>query len=687
MSRHISLRPSYLLHAATIFLSAFLVFQIQPVVGKYLLPWFGGSTSVWATSLLFFTTALSLGYFYVFILSFFARKVQILVHTCVLSISSVFVGTALVFRSQLVISLDWTLETNMLPSLVVLIVLAASVGLPYVVLTSTSPLVQHWFGITQSREPFKLYALSNIGSFLALISYPIFFERVSTLTQQQKIWGYGFLIFTLLCLALCMYTYKTLSPMDNFQEKPPTPMYKDNRWVSWILYSAFPSFLLVAVTAVITQKIAPIPLLWIVPLSLYLASFIFSFSGYGSGKPTLLIFVVSIAFIVNASLGNPTAYELIFGAMIFLYAASLLCHARVYQLRPQSDFVPFFYLTTSTGGALGALVGSIIPPLVFNDIEEINVALFMAVAIAIISIARHFHFHSRRFFTPTYRMIIVVLIASCVVVTFPTNGRFTVSKTRNFYGVNEIKQNETLSVIENNSTVHGIEFRDPQLSKIATTYYNTESGVGQALSYAQKESPSPINVGVIGLGSGTLASYCKPGDSFTFYEIDSHVEALAQEYFTFLDQCKNSSVIIGDGRIQLEHGTQTAVRNAYDVFVVDAFTGGSIPTHLITKEALELYTQNLRNDQSIIAFHISNRYLDLKGVVDALGKDAGYKVVIAESPKNDTTHAFTSTWMLLAKDASVFNSPAFKEATELEASHSRTLWTDEKTNILSILTL
>jgi MFS family permease len=677
MSRLSRVNPIYLLHAVTIFLGAFLVFQIQPMISKAMLPYFGGSSSVWATSLLFFSTALSLGYFYVWVTSHFSIAVQVRVHVAALVASAAYVFVSLTTRSTLAIDLNEASSSNAAPAVIVLFVLAASVGIPYVVLSSTSPLVQHWYGLSHNKEPYKLYAISNAGSFLALLSYPFIVEPLWTLTQQQEIWGWAFLAFTLLCTSVSIYTYKKGTSED------ATPPEKSMRpWMKWFLYSAFPGFLLVATTAAMTQKIAPVPLLWIIPLSIYLASFVFAYSGFGSGPITTLAFIGATAFALNQNASPSGSISIIASACALLFTAALFCHAKVYALRPHSSHSPLFYLITSLGGAFGTLTASILPPLIFNDVEEMNIAIAISATLCATALYMTAKEKDVRFVRPTYITSIVIILVLCVIAIIPTQNSLVVYQERTFYGVNTVKEDDSSRALFNNSVVHGFQFKDKQREFEPALYYPEISGIGQAINFARSDRDT-LRVGVLGLGSGTLAAYCRPQDRFTFYEIDDNMAKIARDNFTYLNNCQNNKVLIGDGRVIMENRAIDSIEE-FDVLAVDAFTGGSIPSHLLTREALALYSSQMRSDRSIIVFHVTNAYLNLEGVVHDLAQDAGYTTRTVKVKEDRDNYRFESKWVVLAKDDTVFDSPEFTNIQETQGD-SGTLWTDESTNILSVL--
>lgn len=681
-----SLTPNYLVNALTIFLSAFLLFQIQPMIGKSLLPWFGGTTAVWATSLMFFTTALFVGYLYVYFVSKIEIKKQATLHLFLLLLSAAFVIFAIASRKALVIPLGWTSNTTMSPSLAVTVVLLLSVGLPYTVLATTSPLVQHWFSVKESKEPYHLYAISNVGSFLALLSYPFFFERIATLQNQQQFWSASFLIFVVICSYIAFSTlnqHKSLNIKDSVSVDSNAKM----PWIRWILFSGFPAFMLVATTTIITQNIAPVPLLWIIPLSIYLLTFVLAYSGFGNGDMAL----AGLAVFTLAAIAQTQSFYKLLGLITiysgFLFFVGLVFQSRAYALRPRHDKSSVFYLFGAIGGALGTITASIVPPLIFKDIYEFKLGLIVVVGFLL------YEFYKRRLkdnasTIKIYSFRIGVSIASLILISmlFLENGSLIIYEHRSFFGHNVVRRSEVFTLLENNGTTHGLGYNDPSKGIEPTSYYSKTSGIGMAFDVAQKENATQgLDIGTIGLGAGTMAAYCRPGDSFQFYEIDKNIEFIAKKYFNFLPKCDDVQIKIGDGRISLEREQSKSSFAKYDLLSIDAFSGDSVPTHLLTVEAMKIYERSLATDRSIIAFHVSNSYLDLKPVVVASAAKLGFhfRIIISKSDKSGSKQR--ADWVLLSKDDSVFADKVFNVDGVTESVRKIPAWTDEKADILSVL--
>lgn len=680
--------PTYLLSALTIFLSAFLLFQIQPMIGKTLLPWFGGTTAVWATSLMFFTTSLFVGYLYVFCISKLAIKWQAILHLGLLSISTIFIVYVLLSRGSLVDNLDWTIDSNISPTLIVLAILLFSIGLPYIVLSATSPLVQHWFSIKESKEPYHLYAISNIGSFIALFSYPLLFERISTLQNQQKYWAISFLIFAFLCILISISALihsHDIGITERINQKTSEKM----PWIRWTLYSAFTAFMLVATTTVITKNIAPIPLLWIIPLSIYLSTYIIAYSGMGDNQ----FMVGGLAVFTIAAISQTLSFYSLLGILFiysgFLFMVGIVFHVKAYRIRPDHDRSSVFYLFGAIGGALGTISASIIPPIIFNDIWEFKIGLFFIVIFLLYDFYKlKIKELKAKFQKNTYKIGSIVTCLIVAMMLFVHQGGSVIYQNRTFFGHNVVTRTSKYTSLYNNGSTHGVQYNDDSKGIVPTTYYAESTGIGMAFDFARGHAKDgKISAGIIGLGSGTLASYCKPGDTFNFYEIDRDVEYIANRFFTFLEKCKNHSIEIGDGRILLDQKISNGDMSKFDLLAVDAFSGASVPTHLLTAEAMQIFKDHLASPKSIIAFHVTNIYLDLKLVVAAATEEVGLSYKFVPSRKDSKGKIELADWILIAQNESIFKDKAFKGSSGSKPVRKISAWTDEKTDILSVLKL
>ncbi len=678
---------THTLYASTLFLSAFLVFLIQPIIGKYLLPWFGGSTAVWATSLLVFTTLLFLGYAYVYWLAKRTARDQARIHGALLTLGTLFVLLHALSRAALYPSLEWTLESTLSPSFQVIAALIGVIGIPYFLLATTGPLMQHWFSITEKKEPYALYAISNFGSFLALAMYPFLIEPFFPLLSQGWLFSLLFGAFVILCSLCTLHLLRNHSHtlVEVHHEK------QASNWrmrSAWILLSALPAALLVATTTELTQAIVSFPFLWILPLSLYLISFTLAFRGWGGGGWTA-VFAFAAGLVAFFYLDSGI-YDLNYrlgGALAFLFLMSLYCNAQLFRLRPGKHDSPLFYLSIAFGGMLGTLLVSLLAPVLFVKIWEF--ALGIGISLALVTLlypATRYIRDEYHAYLPTIRTVFLCVIILLGTSYYYENRESGYLKTRNFYGVVKITDWQGMRHMYHGGTLHGSQFLDEARINEPATYYGKTSGIGRSIAFMRSNSSAkkPLNVGVIGLGTGGIAAYCKPGDYFTFYEIDSRIEHLARTYFSNLSNCEGASVQIGDGRVRLEKESRDGLGKDFDILAVDAFSDDAIPTHLLTKEAFELYAKRVQ-DNGIIALHTSNRYLNLGPVAVRIGEEAGYAAKIIVDP-GEGEGMSGSEWVLFSKDPAALAQTLFDVGTQ-SPPEIAPLWTDDYVNIFAALDL
>jgi len=675
----------YLLHAVAIFLSAFLLFQIQPIAAKHLLPYFGGASGVWASSLLFFTTLLFVGYAYVYFLTRLPQRKQVLIHRVIIALSAVVVPGALISWKTIYPPLEWATVSSFPPYLLTLLALLASVGVPYFLLSTSGPLIQFWYGISHAKEPYKLYALSNAGSLLALMSYPFLVEPFVRLKSQEFVWGIAFLAFAALFFVVSA-RFARASLSHDVSEMSPVGFV---RILAWVGLAAFPSLLLVATTTQITQVIAPVPLLWIVPLSLYLLTFIVAFTGF---RLKFVLPVLSIASAGTAYYFLDYTFEYmpfkIAAYLAFLFFVGLHCHSELYRLRPSTQQSAFFYVFVSLGGMLGALIASIGAPLLLNDYWEFPLAIAIAAIFGVYALADSLvrtRVPAVLAYTLAYGGLFAIgLTASYYVRDIDTDY---VVKSRNFYGTAYVDETVEKRSLYNGTTLHGMQSREAGKEGEPTTYYVAMSGVGRSIAYAHSKHKKGIRVGTIGLGAGVIAGHCKDGDTFTFYDIDARIEQIARTYFSFLERCDGSEVRIGDGRVLLDRELRESGSNQYDVIVLDAFADDSIPMHLLTIESIRTYVAHLRDKDAILAIHISNRYLDLLPVVMRAAQEDGLSLLAVNYAGDDDPLSSSSSWVLLSPGQNTFAAPSFTDAASALSDTKVDLWTDDHTDILSILDL
>ena len=676
-----------ILYALTIVVSAFLLFQVQPVIAKIILPWFGGSAAVWTVCLLFFQMALLLGYLYAHALVRYLKpRTQMLVHAGLL------LGSALAL--PVYPSASWKPLGGADPTLRILGLLAVTVGLPYFLLSTTGPLLQAWYARRfQNAMPYRLYALSNAGSMFALVSYPFLFEPVFTTHQQAWMWSAAYGVFVVLCGVTAINSGMAPSAVTEAEaeavEKPPV-----KRYLTWLLLPAVASLLLLAITNHISQNVAAIPFLWVLTLSIYLLTFILCFEGSGwyRRNPYLQLLAVALgsmayALSVDATGSVPIRVMVPLFAM-GLFTCCMVCHGELARLKPDPRYLTHFYLMIAAGGALGGLLVGLVAPHLFNAIYEMPLGL-VACAVLVLWVLRQDAelkwFQRWRQPAPIVAGVLTVALAVFVGLQIRDSVRGSRELDRNFYGALKVRDNgpatqlDATRTLTNGTINHGEQFLNPARRDQPTTYYGPDTGVGLAIR--EKGKAGAIRVGVIGLGTGTLAAYGRLGDYYRFYEINPLVLRLAHTEFSFLPDCRAKvDVAMGDARLSLERESP----ENFDVLAVDAFSSDSIPVHLLTLQAMLLYFRHLRPD-GVLAVHISNRYLDLEPVLAGETRATGKLARVVDTEDDDTQDVFGATWVLVTSPASGFHGEELTNSTAIESKKTVRLWTDDYSNLFRIL--
>jgi spermidine synthase len=767
-------------YALTIFTGAFLLFQVQPLIGKYILPWFGGGPGVWTTCMLFFQVLLLGGYAYAHFTSRWLKpRAQAVAHFVLLA--------AALALLPITPSDSWKPHGGGNPTLQILALLAVSLGLPYFVLSTTGPLIQQWFSRARPGvSPYRLYALSNVGSLLALVSYPFFFETHFTRKAQAGLWAWGLVAYVLCCGFCAVRLWK----LEGRRQKVEGRMQKAEAGVAeqapeataaainsqpstlnyflWLLLPACASVLLLATTNKLCQDVAVIPFLWVVPLALYLLSFIICFDSprWYVRFPFTLALIAALgglcwALYNGADLSLSRQVALYCGG---LFVCCMVCHGELYRLKPDPRHLTGFYLMIAAGGALGGMFVAIAAPLLFTDYYELHwglllcgllflvvcatdraafgsalepkapclqaswrwmacaltflvfggldqaiawlpahtkalskgfviglrIGLWTLVALGVASwIARRKFrgFRHWRFLTCAWLSLGLVALGVTLWMQARDTGSERVYRSRNFYGVltvYEHEKNQPLShyfLLQHGRITHGLQFADPVQATWPISYYGKDSGIGLAVDALPA---GPRRIGVVGLGTGTMAAFGRAGDYLRFYEINPQVLAVATSWFSYLPKCPgNVEVAPGDARLSLEREPP----QHFDLLVLDAFSGDAIPVHLLTKEAFETYERHL-NTNAIIAMHISNHYLNLEPVVINLARQFGYKLAsIDYEEADDEWWLYGSTWVLLSRSEQVINRPAIRDAASVVNTNSTKvpLWTDDFASLFQIL--
>jgi hypothetical protein len=677
-----------ILYALTILVSAFLLFQVQPVIAKIILPWFGGSAAVWTTCLLFFQMVLLLGYLYAHaVVRYLKPRVQMLIHILLLVVSMA--------ALPVIPSTAWKPSGTEEPTMRILGLLAATVGLPYFLLSTTGPLLQAWYARRfKGAMPYRLYALSNAGSMFALISYPVLFEPAFGTRMQATMWSWGFGAFVVLCAAVAWHSgsasvgVQAAAAME--ETAPPAPTAKT--YLLWLLLPATASVLLLAITNHLSQNVAAIPFLWVLPLSLYLLSFILCFEGEGwyRRNPYLQLLAVALGSMAYANSVDMTSNVPIkvmiplFG--MGLFTCCMVCHGELARLKPHPAYLTHFYLMIAAGGAMGGLIVGLAAPHLFNSFYEMPVSLVVCAALVAYALWQD---ESLKWVRKWYGVAVCATIVLALAVYTGWEIRETVRGARllvrNFYGGLKVRDSGEPNSLTATRTLthgtinHGEEFLNLARRDWATTYYGPNTGVG--VSIRDKQKKGAIRVGVIGLGTGTIASYGRPGDYYRYYEINPLVPDIAYHQFYFLPDCKAKlEIAMGDARLSLE---KEAPEN-FDVLAVDAFSSDSIPVHLLTKEAMELDFHHLRPD-GILAVHISNRYLNLQPVLEGEVKANGKIARLVDTDDDDEHDVFGATWILVTSPTPGFSQDVLASSEELKPTGSVRLWTDDYSNLFKIL--
>jgi hypothetical protein len=679
------------LYAVTIFLSAFLLFQVQPLIAKAILPWFGGSAAVWSASMLFFQLLLLAGYAYAHVsIRFLKPRVQMIVHVALL------LGSCALL--PILPSPMWRPTQVGDPTARILLLLTATIGLPYFLLSSTSPLLQAWFvRRTGSGVPYRLFALSNFGSMLALVSFPFLVEPRLATRQQAFSWSGAYVAFALLC---AFTAWVSRSARGEVREQTAAEAASGERpgfWqlLFWVFLATCASVLLVSVTNHMSQNVAPIPLLWVLPLALYLMTFIFAFESDRIYQrwlfiPLLAPALAGMAYMIYAEDGNFNIKYAIPGYAIGLFICCMFCHGELARRRPAPRHLTLFYLMVSLGGALGGIFVALIAPRVFHVYWELPLAMIACGVLATIAV-----WSLKIPKLGSWPLRAVILVAVAVLAGYFIRQERKLSKNlvlqaRNFYGPLEVRddlptEDYAERTLLHGTINHGSQLLDPVLRYVTTSYYAKKSGVGRAMTALQARGP--VRAGIIGLGSGVLSNYGRKGDYFRIYEINPLVERIAQTLFTFYPHSPaDKAILMGDARLTLERQLANEGPQNYDILAVDAFSSDAIPVHLLTREAIQLYFKHLK-PEGVLALHISNRYLDLKPVCEGGAEAVGRQAWTVEDEGEDASYLSSSTWVLVTSDVSIYSGKFFKDAYSYQLSPTKGFraWTDDYSNLFQIL--
>lgn len=648
--------------AGTIIASGALLFLLQPMMAKALLPRFGGSAGVWVACMMFFQIVLLLGYLYVFWTTrYLSPRIRTVLHIGLLAASFAV--------------LQLRLHTERIggnPMLAILLILASTIGLPFLLLSTTSPLLQAWH---TGPFPYTLFAVSNAACLAALLAYPIAIEPAITVTEQLRWWTIGYIaVAALLVVAAIRNRNWTLADKPDAGERDSST----DRPVLWISLAACASALWLAVANHLSQEVAPIPFLWVLPMSAYLLTFVIAFASDGWYRPRVFRWLLPPAWVAIGSrtgVGSGAAglrFDIVL-SILSLFVVCLFCHGELARRRPIArQRLPFFYVMVAAGGALGGIFVGLAAPAAFSSYLEFPIAVAAAVVLAaplVYGVTSRGHL---------IRLAVLAIVAVAVSSNLRL-GDLVVARNRNFYGMLEVRDvgagDLAVRALYNGRTVHGVQFLNPSFRRTPTAYYGPQSGIGLLLD---RTAATNRRVAIIGLGAGSLAAYGRRGDSFRFYEINPAVVQAASTYFHFLaDSEATVDIVTGDGRLRLAESPA----HSFDLIVLDAFSDDAIPVHLLTREAFELYFAHLR-DGGALAIHITNRYLDLAPVVESLASACGKTAMFIHNRANASQQTLAADWAVVSDSPAIVTE--LRRYADSGPHRAGPLWTDDYSNLFQI---
>ena len=725
-SPSVTLKLTVAFFAGALFTSAGLLFWVQPLIAKMLLPLLGGAPSVWNTCMVFFQALLLAGYAYVLAIGRFRVKTQILIHLPLLILA----GTVLPFSISEGLLTQLPSQSN--PTLWLLKVLAITVGIPFFALSATAPLLQRWFSHSShssAKDPYFLYAVSNAGSMLSLLAFPFVLEPKWNLGTQNRYWAIGYLLLAVL-IGVCAFL---IGGKERVESK--TTVSSNTKRVplvtrlEWIALALIPSSLMLGVTTHISTDVASMPLIWIIPLSLYLLTFILAFANkqiLSQKFATLLTpaAVIGLGFIVL--LKPPISVWAVIGLhLVVFFLIAFTCHRRLAGARPPVNNLANFYLCISIGGVLGGILNALVAPVVFSTPLEYPLVIIAAcmalpggitwsrswmrfafpllVGVVTFGLAKlipltPIEYGLGAVLVVGVPLILGYLVASRQRVAFALSlfaiiaGSYSyldakeqsLTTQRNFFGVWRVSSDEKNEFhrLKHGSTTHGWQFTDPSKRCAPTTYFHNEGPVGQIFK-AFDTKPSSNAVAVIGLGAGTLSSYSHPQQQWDFYEIDPVIVGIAQDprYFAYLSDCSKAptNMILGDARLKMKD----APKEHYGLLVIDAFSSDSVPSHLVTVQAIDLYLSKLAPD-GLLAMNVSNRYLNLEPLLSGLAQEKGMFARMRRDPQYDSATAkFASSWVVMARNESALG--GILSDSRWKPLNGHVVWTDDFSNILDLM--
>jgi SAM-dependent methyltransferase len=715
------------LFVVTIITGSFLLFLTQPMIARMALPRVGGSPSIWNSAMLVYQLLLLAGYAYAHWLARLKPRRQIGIHMVLFGLAALWLPIWL---------RDMYPPADSEPAFWVPWFLISSIGPLFFIVSAQAPLMQRWYALESSRgDPYPLYAASNLGSFAGLISYPLIVEPLMTLQQQSMLWTAIYALLVLL-VAACALTVPAFAVEEAPEETAPPPTAR--RIAHWVVLAAVPSGLMLSTTTHLTTDIVAIPMLWVLPLGLYLLSFVIAFAsrrGPANFITMLAPLVILIAGGLAFSDGSRTPLFSVTLGLVLLLAIAVALHSEMFRLRPAVGHLTHFYLAMSFGGMLGGLFCAIVAPLLFDWAYEYPLLILAAALLVpqfslvpspkgldrlltfglpviafLLSYAVEAGMFGRTELSAMAGRILVSLVAlarlgrpwsfaACLAALMLSYGGWATialstqdARTRSYFGIYEVstRYDGTARILTHGTTLHGIQNLEPGLETVPTSYYARRSGVGLALTSADAMFGAHPRIGVVGLGSGTLSCYARPNQSWTFFEIDPAMVEVARNRFTFLSQCAPQvRIVLGDARLSL----QRQPANSLDILAVDAFSSDAVPMHLLTREALQVYGRAVQPG-GIVLFHISNRYLDLKPVIADLAAREGWTAAMmgyVPDDEEEVLNATVSVWIALSRNPAMIErlqalsgaDSIYWESVEPQPGFAG--WSDDHASILPII--
>ncbi len=674
---------------ATMMLAGFLLFLVQPMLAKFILPWFGGSATTWTVCMLFFQLALLAGYAYAHAITApLSPRAQAVLQLAVLCAAALALPVTPSDALKPPPSGD--------PRQQILLLLAVCAGAPYAVLAATSPLLQRWLHFLQPEaKPSRYFALSNLGSFAGLLAYPFVFEPLLPGAAQTRAWSAGFALYGLMFGVCAMAVLRAPKQMMAPAAPAPEVAARGGRAAGWIIWSALGSALLLAVTCRITQWSAVVPFLWVLPLGLYLLTLAVAFGNprlYARRWTFALFCALAAAALVPAQPALPGALQAQIGLQCaVLFLGCLICHCEMAALQPPPLKLPAFYLATAAGGALGGLLVTLAAPAAFSDYWEHPLVLTVIAALGALAVARAGGGRAR--LTALAGLAVFAAGLALLISDLADNSGAVVARARNFYGVVEVLKaarddpREASLVLRQAGIDQGLQYTSPARRMEPACAYSFAGGAGRAMAGRRaRTGGGPLRIGIIGLGAGMMAAHGAAGDTLRFYEINPAVTEMARRHFTFLAQSRAAVEIVpGDGRLALEREASAGEKNDFDVLLIDAFRGAAPPMHLMTREAFAIYLEHLA-PAGVLGVNFDLGTFEMAPLHRGLAAEFGLGVRWVETPPGDTCEN-PAGWALYSRDAAFWSDPAVAAALSPWRDNKAVtlLWSDADSSLLSIL--